>query len=503
MNKVVFVAAPICILAAAAGAVPWYLGVQHERTMRAEVSKLSSRAQFPLNLTVTHYDRGWLSSSAVVRFTVKAEPSLYLDVRQDIAQWPDPRVGWVRVRSVPQWTGPAKGVFDYYFGGQPALTIDTVVGFDGSGKTTLNSPAFSKPSQHDPAATVSWGGLQGTMSLGADRHWVASATMPHLRVEGGDTQGGIKALQFDASWDLHGTVADWQGETKLALAEFRFSGPREQVALRDLSGAAYQRNKGDNVLLGYALRVGAGSSAKAGQAEDSFSNAVLDLEFDQIDKKALTKCVDDLGNTEHPAAQDQQATQTMMDLAAQLLRGSPVMRLKKLGVETPSGTMSAQATVSFDGSNLADTRFSPELLSRLKAKANVEIAAGLLRSQLQRKARPQVEVVLQQRGAQSTEENIQTLSDKLTEVQLKNLTDNGILRSNGTSFTIEAELTGGQVTVNGQPADRLFGGIALPPLPLEQPTPSARPEFRAGIGPAGPLSLVQDGAPQATVSSAR
>ena len=503
MNKVVFVAAPICILAAAAAAVPWYLGAQHEHAMRAEVSKLSSRAQFPLNVTVTHYDRGWLSSAAVVRLTLKAEPSVYLDVRQEISQWPDPRAGWVRVRSLPQWDGPAKAVLDYYFGGQPALTVDSVVGFDGSGKTTFSSPAFSKPSQHDPAAKVSWGGLQGTMLLGADQRWVASATMPHLAVEGGDTQGGIKTLKFDASWDLRGTAADWQGETKLALAEFRFSGPREQVAMRDVSGAAYQRSTGDNVSLGYVLSVGEGSSARAGEAGDSFSNAVLDLEFDQISKKALAKYLDDLGNTEHLAAQDQQATQMMMDLAAELLRGSPVIRLKKLGVETPSGAVSAQATVSFDGTNLADTRFSPELLNWLKAKANVEIATGLLRSQLQRKARPQVEVVLQQQGAQRTEENIQALSDKLTEAQLKNLTDNGILRLNGASFTVEAELAGGQVTVNGQPANRLFGGIMAPQIPVEQPTPSARPELRAGINPSGPLSLVQGAAPQSPAPPAR
>jgi uncharacterized protein YdgA (DUF945 family) len=505
MNKVVFVAVPVCVLAAAASAVPWYLGAQHEHAMRAEVSKLSSRAQFPLNVTITHYERGWLSSAAVVRFTLKAEPSLYLDVRQEISQWPDPQTGWVRVRSLPEWNGSAKAALDYYFGGQPALTIDSVVGFDGSGKTTFSSPAFSKPSQHDPAAKVSWGGLQGTMFLGADQRWVATATMPHLAVEGGDIQADIKTLKFDASWDLRGTAADWQGETKLALAEFRFSGPREQVAMSDVSGAASQRSTGDNVLLGYVLRVGAGSSAKAGEAQDSFSNAVLDLEFDQINKKALAKYMDNLGNAEHlaTASQDQHTTQMMMELAAELLRGSPVIRLKKLGVETPSGAVSAQATVSFDGSNLADIRFSPELLSRLKAKGNVEIAARLLRSQLQRKARPQVEVVLQQQGAQSTEENIQALSDKLTEAQLKNLTDNGILRFSGTNFTVEAELADGQVLVNGRPANQLFGGIMAPPIPVEQPKPSSHPELRAAINPSGPLSLVQGEAPQQLVPAAR
>ena len=123
-------------------------------------------------------------------------------------------------------------------------------------------------------------------------------------------------------------------ETRVALAELRFSGPRDQVAMKDLSGAAFQRSKGDSVLLGYALRVGAGSLAKAGEVENSFSNAVLDLEFDQLNKKALAKYLDDVRAGERLAVAPQStfAAQTMIDLAAELLRGSPVIRLKKLGL---------------------------------------------------------------------------------------------------------------------------------------------------------------------------
>ena len=75
MNKLALVAVPVAILAAAACALPWYLGMQTEQAMRAEVSKMASSAQFPLNVTFMRYDRGWLSSTAVTRLTLKAEPS--------------------------------------------------------------------------------------------------------------------------------------------------------------------------------------------------------------------------------------------------------------------------------------------------------------------------------------------------------------------------------------------------------------------------------------------
>ncbi len=505
MNKLALIAAPVTIVAAAACALPWYLGMQTEQAMRAEVSKMASSAQSPLNVTFMRYDRGWLSSTAVTRLTLKAEPSLYLDVRHDISQLPQPGAGWVHVRSVPQWNGEIKTAFDHYFAGQPALTVDSVAGFDGSRKTTFSSPAFSQPLRETPGAKLAWGGMEGTISVGPNERLVASAAATHLTLQGGDTQADLKSLKFDASWEMHGAAADWQGETRIALGELRFSGPRDQVAMKDLSGAAYQRSKGDSVLLGYALRVGAGSSAKAGETENSFSNAVLDVEFDQINKKALAKYLDDVGAGDQHAAAPQSAfaAQTMLELAADLLRGSPVIRLNKLGVETPSGAVSAQATVSFDGSNLAEIRFSPELLSRLRVKGNVEIAASLLRAQLQRKVRPQVEVALVQQGAQSTEENIKAVSEKLTDAQLKSLTDTGILRPRGTNFTVEAEFAAGQMLVNGQPASQLFGAILSPAPAVERPVRPPRPELQAGIIQPRRVSPPQRTLPSPVVASVR
>ncbi|HYL18941.1 MAG TPA: DUF945 family protein [Burkholderiales bacterium] len=495
MKKTALIVVPLGILVATACAAPWYVGVQTEEAMRVEATKLASSAQFPLNVSYTHYERGWLSSSAVTRLTLKAEPSIYLDVRHEISQLPDPRAGWVQVHSVPQWSGPVKQVLDHYFGGQPAFAVDTVVGFDGSRQTVLSSPAFSKPVHDSSGAKLTWGGLQGKVMVSADQHLTAVATAPHLGLDGGDNQAGLEKLKLEANWDVHGTTAEWQGDTKITLGEFRFAGPRENVAVKDLSGAAYQRSKGESLLLGYVVSVGSGSSAKAGEMSETFSNAVLDLEFDQINKKALAKYLDNLGKSEKlalaPGAQSQFNAQQMVELGGELLRGSPVIRLKKLGIETPSGGILAQGTVSFDGSNLTEIHMSPDLLTRLKAKGNLEIGGNLLRSQMQRKVRPQVEVALTQQGAPSTEENIKALAEKLAEQQLKALTDNGLLRPNGANFTVEAELASGQVLVNGQPATQLFGGAMTPPVPMEQLKPAAHAEQEAAAQPAEPIMLVR------------
>jgi uncharacterized protein YdgA (DUF945 family) len=469
MNKVKLVAASVGILAGAACAAPWYTGMQTEQKMRAGAEALGADRQSPVAVSYTRFDRGWLSSVAVTRVSLKADPTVYVDVRHEISHKPD-RTSWVHVHSVPQWTGELKARFDYYFDGQPPLTVDTVYNYDGTQVSRFTSPAFSKPLQERPETTVTWGGMSGTLSADANSHWSGSATVPSVAVEGGDTQAELSELKIEGVWDIHGTTIDWQGETKLGIADLRFVAPLQQIALQNIAGSFYQRTQGNSLLIGYGLRVGSGTSAHAGEVGQTVSNAVLELEFDKLDKRSLSKYLADLGNAEKlhmaPEARGRLMAQLALTMGADLLRGSPEMRLKKLGVETPSGAVLAHASVAFDGSNMPDMPLSPELMTRIKAKADLKISGTLLRTQLQQQVRSKVEVTLSQQGSLGTEENIRALSEKVIEEQLKGFTDAGLLRASGGDFIVEAEFAAGRILVNGVPANQLFGGIfAAPPAP--------------------------------------
>jgi len=159
MKKSTLVAAPLIIVAATAGATPWYAGMRAEQAMRTGAETLGSGKQSPLAVSYTRFERGWLKSEAVSRIALKADPSIYFEVRHEISHMPN-RAGWVHVHSVPQLTGPVKANLDYYFGGQPPIAVDTVVGYDGTHIMQFNSPAFSKPLHQQPEMTVSRGGLR-------------------------------------------------------------------------------------------------------------------------------------------------------------------------------------------------------------------------------------------------------------------------------------------------------------------------------------------------------
>lgn len=506
MNVVKLTGVALVIIAGAAGAVPWYSGMQTEREMREAVATSAADKQAPYTTALVHYERGWLKSRATTRLTLRADPRFQIDVKHEISTMPSTSA-LVHVHSVPQWPSEAKPMIDYFFGGQPALTVDTFYNYDGSRISRFASPTFTKAVPQHPEATVTWGGLQGTLTRQGETKYVAQATAPSITVEGGtEGQFVISGLRVDSNWDTQGAQVDWQGDAKFAVAEMRFETPTQQVTAKDFGGAFFKHSKGSDLQIGYALRLGSGSSAKAGTPGQSFSNAVLEIQVDKLAKAAVARYLTDFGNAEKidmdADARTRLTTQLVTKLAMELLRGSPEVHLKKLGVETPGGSMLAHADVVFDGKDLPEN-FSPmDLIPRITAKADVKLSGTLLRTQMQSQVRPQVEVALRAQGGASTDDNVRAASEQMAEMQIKQATEAGLLRAAGPDFVMEGQYAKGELTINGRPANQLFGGLfggtpmlnapqpgvdAMAPAPAPMPAPvdsrAAVPHAAMAIAP--------------------
>jgi hypothetical protein len=183
-----------------------------------------------------------------------------------------------------------------------------------------------------------------------------------------------------------------------------------------VTGATYQRSNGNSVLVGYALRIGFGSAAHAGATSQTISNAVLELELDKLDKKALSKYH---RRSEQCRAADDGARCACASgrSAGHEPRRRSVARLAGAAHET-ARRRDAAGSCSPTPCHLRRQQpgrhsFSPELLARIKAKADVKLSGALLRTQLQQQVRSQVEVALRQQGeAQHREENIRAMSER-------------------------------------------------------------------------------------------
>jgi uncharacterized protein YdgA (DUF945 family) len=206
---------------------------------------------------------------------------------------------------------------------------------------------------------------------------------------------------------------------------------------------------------------------------------VLDIELDRLDKKALSKYLDDLASAEQSGvsrqAQARLAAQLWLALINELLKGSPEVRVKQVGVKTPNGALSGSAVIGFDGAGFTQTTSPFELMTRTRLSASAEASATLLRAWMARDARANAVNVLAQQGTLADEAQVKSLSEELVQQQLAALEAAGLLKPEGEKFVLRAEMTDGKLMLNGNPADQLLGPMLAPPA---APMPALAPGER-------------------------
>ena len=466
------------LVAVAAAALPWYLGVEAEKRFR-EATADRSASSSPFAVTLVEYRRGWLGSTALHRVSLKADPEVYFDIHHDIDQLPD-RVGLVRMRSTPSWPQQVQAAADYYFAKQPALTVDTVVDFERNVAIRIASPAFSRALLTQPGVKLTWGGAQGTLRFTGSSKMKLDMSMPRLAFEGGGARADLTRASLQGEWTTAGSQLDWQGETRIAVDQVALESPGGGGVLKGIETTMLQRNQGQTILVGYAFKVKEGVATGVGMDQQGFSDAVVELEFDRLDKKALSKYFDDLTNAEQSGvsqqARTQLAAQLWLGLMNELLKGSPEMRVKQLGVKTANGALSGSAVLGFDGKDFTQVTSPAELMARTRFSGAAEASAVLLRAWMAKDARAHAVKVLSEQGKYPEESQVQQLSEQLVHQQLAALEAAGVLKPDGDKFVLRAELAGGKLMVNGSPADQLLGPMLAPPVAA--PIPALAPGER-------------------------
>jgi uncharacterized protein YdgA (DUF945 family) len=482
MKKLVIGLAVVALLAgAAAAAVPWYVGMETEKYFQSQPNETLLGTNSSVTVKIVEYERGWLRATAVQRVALKTDPSVQFEIHHAIDHLPDPSVGWLKVHSTPRWPKEVQAGADYYFGNQPALTLDSVLDFDGRLTTTVTSPAFSKPMLKSPDTTVSWGGASGALAFAEGGKVHMKLQAPSVGVSNAGVNLQIANSVVEANWVLQGAEIDWHGDSSLNIARISVASPLGKGSLSALQAVVSQRDQGETIQVGYTVKVGKGEATGAGQSTMAFSNAVLAVELDRLDKKAIAKYMQDLRNAQATKvssdAMDRLALQLSMSLMTDLLRGSPVLRIKQLGVETGAGAIAGNATISFDGKELGQPTMPADWLQRVSFSATGEISRGLLKSVMQPKLQAQTALMLAQNGAAADPAQIQQLVDRALEDQFKSWGAAGLVQDNGDKLAVKAELNQGKLLVNGQPGDHLMPPLMMAPPP--QPSALRAPEEEA------------------------
>jgi uncharacterized protein YdgA (DUF945 family) len=475
MNKLTIGAAALLVTgAAAAAAFPWYVGVRVEQQIIGALAQ-GADGNSPISVTLVQYRRGWLHSTAMHRVALKADPEVHFDVQHAIRQVPDPTKGFVVIQSTPQWPKKVQAAADYYFGGKPAFSAQTVVRFDRSVRMSVDSPAFSKPMLAQPEVKLTWGGANGTMSLVQRTRMTVALHVPRIAMDAAGTQGAFTGMQIRGDWQIADNQADWSGRSDLDVSEISFSSPFGNANLKGIQTTGIQRNRGETVMLGYTLKVREGSGNGAGEPVQSFKNAVLDVEFDRLDRKALARYFDDVAGADQaqlaPDAYNRLVAHIALGMFGDLLKGSPEVRVKRIAVETEKGQVSGSAVVGFNGEGFAPqagASASPgELLQRVRFTGSAELSSSLLQAWMAGTAREQALSALAAQGASFEEAQLQSLSQEMVRQQLAALEATGLLKADGDKFVIRAEYAAGSLMINGVRGDQFLPALAAPSPPPE------------------------------------
>jgi uncharacterized protein YdgA (DUF945 family) len=448
----------VAVLGAAAAAVPWYVGYQAEKDMGAWIAKANAAPDATYALSVASYDRGWRRSVVVTRVAARGDPKVFVDFRHRLRHGPDPGFGLLAVETTLA-DGEVRAALQPFFGEESPLSIASHQGFDGAWQLTLASPAFDKPLKSGGSATLAWGGASGTGTVTPDGRVVLALAAPRLALTASDGSLEIAGLKLDSDGVVASAESLWTGTTTFAMKSITGAGGAGEVGVQNVRLVATQKDQGATVAAGVAFKVGSLRWAGEGAQARTASDIVWELELDQLDKKAIAKyarTVAELQTSGMPPAALAGAVQSaVMQLATDLLQGSPVLRLKRVGFTTADGLFSAEGAVSFQGANAKAPAALPDALQRVRFKGSAKVGRRLLQTAIAERSRDEAKLQLESRGYDAGEESLKLAADRVAEARIQALEQAGIVRTEGTDLAVDAAWEKGELTVNGKPIEGL------------------------------------------------
>jgi uncharacterized protein YdgA (DUF945 family) len=457
MKKILIaLGALVAVLAAVAAGAPWYVGRQAENDLNDWIAKANAAPSATYALSVARYARGWRQSSAVLRVAARVDSKRFVELHQRVRHGPDPDFGWLAVEVTPAPEGELHAALQRFFGDEPALTVASQQGFDGVWKMTIASPKFEKPLTSGKAATLAWSGASGTGTITPDGRVVFAVTAPRLALTAADGAFEIAGLELDSDGVFASFDTLWSGRVTLGFKEVTGTGGAGGVAMRNASLAATQSDEGATVALGFALKVGTLSWAADGPEQRTASDIVWETELERLDKQALVKYSKAIAAIQtgglQPVAVAQAAQAAVLQLAGDLLKGSPVLRIKRVGFTTADGQFAAAAALSFEGAAPAAL---PDALQRAKFNGSAKVARRLLQSVIAERSRDAARLHLESRGYDASDQSLELAADRVAETRIQGFEQAGLVRAEGSDVAIDAAWEKGALTINGKPIEGL------------------------------------------------
>ncbi len=448
----------------------WWTGSRAEEGFRARAEALSADPAMSVTMTVVSYDRGLRSSTAVSRVSPRGMPEMFLELEHQIAHGPHPDYGWGRIETRLRGPDQVKAALDELFGGQAAITIASIMPFEGGSVTEIVSPPFERTTNGVRSA---WGGLTATLKLSGAQVATFTLESPGLTVQRLGSLLTVGAISGNGEWNLSGPNSlHWTGRSVVRMETAEASGAFGRYSVRGLGIEGWQKDEGATLGSGFKMALASVTKAGAAASEPLLNDMVVEVDAERLDRAALSEFMhaSEALQPSGPATEEesQRVLGTLTKLADDLAARSPRLSLRQLALRSPRGALRAQGHMELKPAASAAGKAPDEaaalgsLGERLSGGAVVEISPELLRFVLEKRAAAPAWTTQSQTGQPMDEAAAAQLAARMAEARLRELVEAGLLRAAGEWLRVEAVLEGGELRLNGLTAAEFMAVVASP-----------------------------------------
>jgi len=444
--------------------VPGVIGYQAEARYQELVDELAGAG---FQVTDNQYRREWFGAEAVTEFRLLAPlavdagasipEAIEFIVRSQISHGPltSQGVGLAEIDSIIEVDG------EPLLGDNPAASIITMIGIDGTGHTRIRIAERELLQQPDePVARFL--GMTGSIDFDLETEKARFRFQsPGIRVQQDDrVLAEVTVISLESQ--------TWRGQSGLMLGSGLFRIDRivaddsdlgDRVEMQGLMLQADSSEGGERSdLVTVAVEYRLKNLKLQGQ---EYTDGLLRLELDRLYAPVLVQIQKTTEQIQGQQLSEAETGLAMMSLlmnrVPDLLQRDPSITLQPIRLTTPSGLAEAELSLQSRGLTMADFSNQQTLLRKIEAKASLRLPETLFQRFLLQQNSMQLEqqmVASQQSQGEEPEaldqEKLNEMATRITDEQLKQWLDQELVRQEGTDIVTQLTLAGGRLTVNGK-----------------------------------------------------